>query len=333
MNSEEVHVVLTTPLDEQLVTRITSISSKIRLHQVSHLVLGERKGEPNAKADLDAILAKAEVLYGWIHHFPKVLLERVPRIKWIQVMSAGIDRLPDAILKSPIRIVNASGLHGTPMGEVVLEMMLMFAKDAPACFRMKQSGEWKRYRPNLLKGQTAGIIGLGVVGREVARLCRAFGMRVIGMRRSDRANETTGDVDKIYPREKVQELLAESDFVVLALPLTRETAGMISERELRCMKKSAYLINVARGAIVDEVAMIRALVEKEIAGAGLDVFVKEPLPSDSPYYGIPNVIFSPHISGEMPDYESCATDVFCQNMKRYLDGEPFLHEVDKDKGY
>jgi D-2-hydroxyacid dehydrogenase (NADP+) len=333
MTSEEIHVVLTTPLDEHLLKKITSISKTIRLHQASPLVLAERKGEPEARENLDAVLGQAEVLYGWIHHFPKSLLGRTPRLKWIQVMSAGVDRLPEEILKSRIRIVSASGLHGTPMGEVVLEMMLMFAKDAPACFRMKQTAEWKRYRPNLLKGQTVGILGLGIIGREIARLCQAFGMRVIGMRRSDRPDHPIQDVDRIYPREKLQDLLAASDFVVLALPLTEETIGMISEKELRCMKRDAYLINVARGAIVDEVALIRALEEKTIAGAGLDVFIKEPLSAESPFYGLPNVIFSPHISGEMPDYEGRATEVFCENLKRYLAGTPFLHEVDKEKGY
>ena len=219
------------------------------------------------------------------------------------------------------------------MGEVVLEMMLMFVKDAPACLRMKQAREWRRYRPKLLRGQTVGILGLGVVGREIARLCKAFGMKVIGVRRSGGPESPFPDVDRVYPRERLPELLAESDFVVLALPLTKETKGMIGEKELRGMKPSAYLINVARGAIVDEGALIRALEEKWIAGAGLDVFIQEPLPPESKFYELPNVIFSPHISGDMPDYESRATEVFCENLRRYLAGEPFLHEVDKEKEY
>ena len=129
-------------------------------------------------------MQQAEIIYGWINHFPKDLLERTSRLKWIQTMSAGVDRLSEEIMKSPIRIVTVGGLHKTPMGEVVLEMMLMFAKDAPACLRMKQAREWKRFRPRLLKGQTVGILGLGVIGREIARLCKAFGMKVTGIRRS-----------------------------------------------------------------------------------------------------------------------------------------------------
>ena len=333
MTEETIRVVITTPLEEKILREIKAIDGRIRVDQVSSWVLAERKGDLSHKDDLDLILGQAEVLYGWIHHFPKQLLERAPSLKWIQTMSAGIDLMPEDIRESGIRIVNASGLHGTPMGEMVLEMMLMFAKDAPACFQMKQTRQWKRFRPALLKGQTVGILGLGAVGREIARLCKAFGMTVIGIRRSGQAEQPLPDVDRVFPREQLLQLLAESDYVVLALPLTKETRNLIGEKELRGMKPTAFLINIARGAILDEGALIRALEEKWIAGAGLDVFVKEPLPPESKFYDLPNVIFSPHISGDLPDYESCATGIFRENLRRYLYGEPFLHEVDQKKGY
>ena len=329
--SQEIKIVLTTPIDERSVLKIKAVGDRISVDQVSPLIVAERKGDFANEEKLTLLLKQAEVIYGWIHQFPRNLLERTSDLKWIQVMSAGVDRLPDEILKSPIRIVTASGLHGTPMGEVVLEMMLMFAKDAPACLQMKQTREWRRYRPKLLRGQTAGILGLGSVGREIARLCGAFGMKVIGLRRSDGPPLT--EVDRLYPRGQLHQLLAESDFVVLALPLTRETRDLIGERELRSMKPTAYLINVARGAVVEEAPLIRALEEKWIAGAGLDVFIREPLPPESKFYELPNVIFSPHISGEMPDYETRATEIFCENLRRYVAGEPFLHEVDKVKEY
>jgi D-2-hydroxyacid dehydrogenase (NADP+) len=333
MSQESIKVVVTTPLDERTLQKIKALSDRIHVDQVSPWVLAERKGDTSNKEKLDLLLGQAEVIYGWIHHFPKNLLERTSRLKWIQTMSAGVDLLPEEIRRSQVRIVNAYGLHATPMGEMVLEMMLMFAKDAPACFQIKQAREWKRFRPQLLKGQTVGILGLGVVGREIARLCKAFGMTVIGTRRSGRPEQLFPEVDRVYPREQLPEVLAESDFVVLALPLTRETRGLIGEKELRSMKPTAFLINPARGAIVDEGALVRALEGKWIAGAGLDVFVKEPLPPESRFYELPNVIFSPHISGDMPDYELHATEVFCENLKRYLSGEPFLHEVDKEKEY
>ena len=333
MSQGIIRVVLTTPIDAQNVQKIKAVSERIQVDQVSPLVVAEKKGDFANKEKLTLLLREAEVIYGWIHHFPKNLPERTSRLKWIQTMSAGVDRMPGEILKSHVRIATASGLHRTPMGEVVLEMMLMFVKDAPSCLLMKQAREWRRFRPKLLKGQTVGILGLGAIGREIARLCKAFGMKVIGVRRSGGPESPFPDVDRVYPRERLPELLAESDFVVLALPLTKETKGMIGEKELRGMKPSAYLINVARGAIVDEGALLRALEEKWIAGAGLDVFIQEPLPPESKFYELPNVIFSPHISGDMPDYELRATEVFCENLRRYLAGEPFLHEVDKEKEY
>ncbi|MDP1990675.1 MAG: D-2-hydroxyacid dehydrogenase [Syntrophales bacterium] len=333
MSQGTIRVVLTTPIDARNVQMIRAVSERIRVEQVSPWVVAEKKGDFANKEKLTLLLQEAEVVYGWIHHFPKDLPERTSRLKWIQTMSAGVDRLPGEILKSHVRIATAGGLHRTPMGEVVLEMMLMFAKDAPSCLLMKQAREWRRFRPKLLKGQIVGILGLGVIGREIARLCKAFDMTVTGIRRSAGPEHPFPEVDRVYPRERLPELLAESDFVVLALPLTKETKGMIGEKELREMKPSACLINVARGAIVDEGALLRALEDKWIAGAGLDVFIQEPLPPESKFYELSNVIFSPHISGDMPDYEIRATEIFCENLRRYLAGESFLHEVDKEKEY
>ncbi len=333
MSQEIINVVLTSPVDEPLLEQIRAVSNRLRVDQVAQWIVAEKKGDFTNSEELNLRLRQAEVIFGWIHQFPKNLLARTERLKWIQVLTAGVDRLPEEILKSGTRVANASGLHGAAMGEVVLELMLMFVKDAAACMRMKQEREWRRYRPAILRGQTVGILGLGAVGKEIARLCKAFGMKVVGIRRSGGAATPLPEVDRIYSREQLPELLAESDFVVLALPLTKETGGMIGEKELRGMKPTACLINVARGAIVDEGALIRALEEKWIAGAGLDVFTREPLPPESPLYALPNVIFSPHISGDIPDYESRATDVFCENLRRYLADEPFLHEVDREKGY
>jgi len=333
MSQEIINVVITSPVDEPMMEKIKAVSNRIRIDPVAHWVVAEKKGDFSNRETLDLRLQQAEVIFGWIHQFPKDLPTRTNRLKWIQVLTAGVDRLPEEILKSGVRVANASGLHGAAMGEVVLEIMLMFVKDAAACMRMKQEREWRRYRPGILRDRTVGILGLGAVGKEIARLCKAFGMKVIGIRRSGGAASPFRDVDRVYPREQLPELLAESDFVVLALPLTKETGGMIGEKELRGMKPTAFLINVARGAIVDEGALIRALEEKWIAGAGLDVFTREPLPPESPFYAMPNVIFSPHISGDIPDYESRATEVFCENLRRYLAGEPFLHEVDRGKGY
>jgi phosphoglycerate dehydrogenase-like enzyme len=178
-----------------------------------------------------------------------------------------------------------------------------------------------------------GIVGLGHIGREVARLAKAFGMRVLATRRSARKSRRAKYVDHLFSPDKLRDLLSESDYVVLTLALTPETRGIIGEAELRSMKPTAYLINVARGGLVDEAALVRALEEQRIAGAGLDVFTTEPLPQDSPLWGFENVIISPHIAGGMEDYVARATAVFCENLRRYLGGRRLINVVDKGKGY
>ncbi len=176
---------------------------------------------------------------------------------------------------------------------------------------------------------------MGSIGREVARLAKAFGMRVVATRRSAKRLERARYVDMIFPREQLRRLLAESDFVALTLPFTPETNKLIGEEELRTMKPTAYLINISRGDIVDEEALIRALEEDWIAGAGLDVFTTEPLPTDSRLWELSNVIFSPHISGGGSSGGNVvpATKLFSENLRRYLSGKKLLNVVDKRKGY
>ena len=176
-------------------------------------------------------------------------------------------------------------------------------------------------------------MGLGPIGREAARLAKAFGMRVLATRRSAKRVGRARYVDIMLPASQLRQLLADSDFVVLALPLTPETNRLIGEEELQTMKPTAYLINIARGDIVDEAALVRALDEHWIAGAGLDVFATEPLPANSRLWEFPNVIFSPHIAGGMEDYDARATEVFLENLRRYLNGKQLLNVVDKRKGY
>jgi phosphoglycerate dehydrogenase-like enzyme len=201
------------------------------------------------------------------------------------------------------------------------------------CFQLKQEKQWKHFTPTGLRSKTLGIVGLGNIGREVARLAKAFGMRVVATRRSAKQVAQARYVDVLLPREQLPQLLSDSDFVVISLPLTPETNEFIGEEELRTMKSTAYLINIARGNIVDEKALIRALDEKWIAGAGLDVFAREPLPTDSKLWGFANVILSPHVAGDMEDYKERATKLFCENLRRYMSGKKLLNVVSKRKGY
>lgn len=332
MDDRLVNVVVASPLHRDALELIKAVSG-ISLEQVSPLIVAEKKGDRAAGPQLDSILARAEVLYGWIHHLPAKVASRAPKLKWLQVTSAGVDRVPKEILQSRIIVTNVSGIHATPISEFVLYLMLSAVKQAPLCFLMKQEKRWQRLHPATLRSKTVGIVGLGSIGREIARLSKAFGLRVIGTRRSARKVGRARYVDSVLPREQLGHLLSESDFVVLALPLTPETNKLIGGKELRAMKPGAYLINISRGAIVDEEALIRALKEKWIAGAGLDVFATEPLSSESKIWDLPNVIFSPHISGEMENYEVRATEVFCKNLKFYMEGKKFPRVVDPKKGY
>ena len=185
----------------------------------------------------------------------------------------------------------------------------------------------------MLRGKTVGIVGLGAIGREVARLSAAFGMKVLATRRSTRRVARARNVDLMLPREQLERLLAESDYVVIALPYTRDTERMFGEAELRAMKPTAYLMNIGRGGIIDEEVLVRALAENWIAGAGLDVFATEPLPESSALWDLPNVLFSPHVSGSMEDYNLQATELFCRNLERFLAGGRLFNVVGKRRGY
>jgi D-2-hydroxyacid dehydrogenase (NADP+) len=318
--------------DQETLRQIRRISPNINVNDASSLVAAELRGDNSSKEELDTLLAKTDVIYGLMP--PKDLLARAPRLKWLQMMSAGVDRLRDTeIWRSRITITGVSGIHATPIGEFVLELMLMFVKGAPQCFEMKQKHEWQRFPPTVLRGKTVGIIGLGHIGREVARLANAFGMRAIATRRSAKKQGTARYVDRLLPAGQLPALLKESDFVVIATPHTAETHHFIGERELRLMKPSAYIINIARGGIIDEKALVKALDEKWIAGAGLDVTEREPLPAGSRLWDFPNVILSPHVSGGHEDYMVHATRLFCENLRRFLAGKRLKNVIDKRKGY
>ncbi len=332
MPTEPVNVLVTTPIEQEYLDQIAAISPRVKVENVSSLAKADQEGSYVPGSEFDAVLAEADVIYGL--RLPRNFARRTPRLKWVQVMSAGVDRFLDAGLrKSPAILTNVSGIHATPIGEFVLEQMLMFAKGAALCFEMQRKRQWRRFGPTVLRGKTVGIIGLGEIGREVARLSKAFGMRVIATRRSTKRETRARNVDVMLPSAGLHRALAESDFVVITLPYTKETDAVIGEAEFEAMKPTAYIINIGRGRIIDEAAMIRALSENRIAGAGLDVFATEPLPRSSKLWGMPNVLFSPHVSGGMEDYNAKATDLFCRNLERFLAGKRLFNVVGKRRGY
>ncbi len=332
-----INVLVISSIGEESLRQIAAVSPKIKLWDSSAFwdtspLTGNAKPKGEfSNEKLKAMLAQAEVIYGYR---PESVVARAPKLKWIQTMVAGVDNFLDTdILHTPVILTNMSGIHATPVSEVALEMMLMLAKQAPLCFYSKQKQQWQKFTPTLLRSSTVGIVGLGSIGRETARLSKAFGMRVVATRRSAKRVSQARYVDTVLPREQLPVLLSESDFVVLALPLTPETTRLIGERELKTMKPTAYLINIARGNIVDEEALIRALEEHWIAGAGLDAFTTEPLPAESRLWQLPNVILSPHVSGRLENYNAVATELFCENLRRYISGKKLLNVVDKKRGY
>jgi D-2-hydroxyacid dehydrogenase (NADP+) len=330
---EPVNVVVTDALrNEGCLELIQKVSPRIKLVDASKVVAAEKKGDKASQKKLDSILAEAEVVFGfWL---PENIINRIPKAKWVQVMSAGVDKfLDDQWRRSPVMLTSVSGIHATAISEFVLGLILIFVKRSLHSVDLQRERKWERFAPGILHSKTVGIIGLGHIGREVARLAKAFGMKVIATRRSTRQVARARNVDVLLPQAQLSELLAESDFVVLSLPLTPETRKYIGQREFKAMKPSAYFINIARGEIVDEVALTRALEEHWIAGAGLDVFAAEPLSADSKLWALPQVLISPHVAGAMEDYDMRATLLFCENLKRYLAGKKLINLVNKNKGY
>jgi phosphoglycerate dehydrogenase-like enzyme len=332
-------LVITPSFDKQLphaeaaiLRRIRAVSPGVSVRDASTLVFAEFQGDESGKEKLDALLAETEVIFGFVP--PKNIIARAPKLKWMQAVSAGVDRHQGTeIWKSNVIMTGVSGIHATPIGEYVLGFMLMLAKNTPLGFKMMQTRNWQRYTVRTLRGKTVGIIGLGHIGREVARLAKAFGMRVIATRRSVKKAGKARNVDLLLPRDRLKELLKASDYVALTLPLTPETRHIIGEAELKAMKSTAYIINIGRGGLIDQEALIKALDARQIAGAGLDVVTPEPLPKESRLWDFDNVILSPHVSGGMEDYMLHATELFCDNLKRYLDGRKLRNVIDKKKGY
>lgn len=261
------------------------------------------------------------------------LLEQAPRLRWIQTFSAGVDHLPlEAISRRGIILTDASGIHRIQMAEYAIWQMLNWVRRGPELARLQAQASWNhRLEVGELHGSAVGIVGAGEIGRAVARKARAFDMTVLAYNRS---GSPVPEADRLYTgRQGLHELLAASDFVVVALPLTPETNGLIGSEELRRMKPGAFLVNLARGSVVRESDLIAALRDGTIAGAGLDVFEREPLPPESPLWRMPNVVVTPHIAGSTPHYHDRALALFRDNLERLAGGRPLRNVVSFEAGY
>ncbi len=290
------------------------------------------------RAERDALLAQAEIICIRFP-FPLDLRARAPQLKWLHQTPAGASNLREGDLwGSPITVTTSRGYNNTlPIAEYIVATMLLFAKSLPQAFhdRDQRSFDRREYRPVLLQGKTLGVVGLGGIGSDAARLAKALGMWVIATRRSAiTAQHQTQGVDELLPASALPTLLERSDFVAICAQWTPETDKLIGEAELRCMKSSAYLINVARGELIGQEALITALRERRIAGAALDVYAGEftgPPPEE--LWQLPNVVITPHTSVGTDVQHARGLELFCENLRRYLKGEPLINVLDWERGY
>ncbi len=333
MRQEPVPVVVSFPLTEQTRATIEGASPLVRILDYASERVEASVQRPPPTSEQRATLAQAEVLFG--SHLDSIELHRAaPNLKWFQVLTAGLDELIEqGVLDLDFTITTMSGVGAVPIAEYCMGVMVMLEKGLHQTMRDQVEHHWDFRFAGQLRGKTCGIVGLGAIGRALARRARAFEMRVIATRRSAQAGEHDADVDELLPSDELPRLLAESDYVVLCVPLTAETDGLLGADEIALMKQDAALVNIARAAVVDEEALLAALRDGRIGGAALDVHDPEPLPADSPFWDLPNVIVTPHRSGAMHGYFDRAAEFFTENLKRYVSGEPLANVVGRERGY
>jgi glyoxylate/hydroxypyruvate reductase A len=270
--------------------------------------------------------ADTEIIYCWGP--PRALFAGAKRLRWIQCMGAGVERLLVPELPAGVRVTRAAGIFGPWMAEYTLGWCLWVTQRMDGFRASQRQRRWAPVDPVPLRGQTLCVIGLGDIGRHVAKLAGALGLRVIGVTRSGRGSR---DAQRVYRTKALRIALARADFAVLTLPLSEETRGLVGAAELAAMKPTAWLLNLARGPIVDEAALLEALRGHRIGGAVLDVFDTEPLPADHPFWGLDNVVVTPHISGPSTPRE--IGPIFNDNLRRYTANRPLRHLVDRALGY
>ncbi|WP_135555809.1 D-2-hydroxyacid dehydrogenase [Paenibacillus cymbidii] len=277
-------------------------------------------------------LPEAEIVAGWHPDAAGICLKPGTKLRWLQGWGAGVDRFPLADMAAcGVIMTNASGVHAYPISELIVTFMLMLTQGTQRTVRNQLGKHWRPGRQAEIHGATVGILGVGAIGLETARIAQAFGMTVLGMRTSP---EPLPGVDRMYAPDGLDAMLAQCDYVVNTLPHTPETDKLMNKERFAAMKRSAYYINIGRGRTTDEQALIAALRDGTIAGAGLDVFEQEPLPADSPLWEMDNVIITPHQAGATVHYEERAVAIFVRNLQVYVDGrEPSESRVDLAKRY
>ena len=343
---------IATPLSAELAERVAEVDERVRLLYDPPVLppsrwSGDVTGDPGFERDpagerrWTELLAGADVLFGIPGNSGGGLVETLraaPRVRWVQARNAGAgEQLGAALALEPallrdVVVTSVSGIHAGPLAEFALLGVLAFAKRLPELERDKARRAWPDVKPTMgvLAGRTVLVVGLGAIGLEFARLARALGMRVLGVKRTP---QDLPEVDEVAPPDRLTELARQADALVVTLPLTDGTRGLVDRATLAALRPGAVVVNVGRGAVVDEPALIDALRGRSISGACLDVFAEEPLPADSPLWTLDNVILSPHVAARTDDEDERAVELFTDNLRRHLDGAPLRNRVDPSRLY
>lgn len=340
-----VTVLIGSPLEPKQIERISAVDpTRVSVFYEAELLPipryeGDHHGVPRSLnqeqlARWQALLADTEVMFDFDWLDTSTLPQRAPRLRWLQATSAGIGELiaRSGLANSGIRFTTAAGVHASALAEFTLMGLLYWTKNVPFLQRRQAERHWQRYTSSSLAGKRALIVGLGEVGREIARTCAALRMEVWGMRRSLDDSPPEG-VHKLIRKTELRDALPRLDALILACPLTTQTYHLIGKQELASLPRHAIVVNVARGAVIDEAALIDLLRRGGIRGAVLDAFEHEPLPPENPLWSLPNVLVSPHSASTVPAENERIVDIFIDNLQRYLDNQPLKNEFDAERGY
>jgi len=326
-------VAVPTTLDNEFVHAIRGVDPRIEVLQIA------------PAGPVPDEVAEAKVFFRSYAFNPDVadaVVERAPGLGWMHVPAAGVDvALTPPVMKRSFAITNVVGVYDAPVAELSLALILAAAKRLPTYIAAQREGRWLRAAswdevkaeptvPVLLRGATATILGFGGTGATLATMLKPLGMRILAFRHDPKPDPRA---DAVYGPDQLLAVLTEADFVVVTLPLTRKTERIIGARELAAMKPTAWLVNVGRGGLVDDDALIAALESGQIAGACLDVFTREPLPEGHPYYKLPNVILTPHVAGAFPAINDVDREYFVAELQRFVKGEPLQATIDRERGY
>ena len=338
--NKEINLLITVPLDEDQLIRLNELSDELT---ITHM--------PAETADdiSDEIWERSEILYTF-RILPE--LEKVPNLCWMQSYLAGLDNLVDNPLLNDekVSVTSMSGANAIQVSEHAIALLLALLRQIPLMDELKHDSKWPDnkgviFSPQELRDSTVGIVGYGAIGREVARILKAFGANIVASKSDlkkpayegylkDGLGDPEGELfARLYPPQALQTMFAECDHVIITTPLTPKTKNLIGKKQLGALKQHSCLVNVSRGAVIDESALLTALLEGKIHGAGLDVFVEEPLPENHPFYEIPNMIISPHIAGFSAHYRDRAFDLFMENLTRYIAGDDLFNLFDQKRGY